>query len=1403
MNDRVIHVLLIEDNFADVVLVREKLAEAQRVGWDLPRFKIEHVNRLKAALARLDDGEFDVVLTDLDLPDSRAGDTVAALREHIPHMALVVLTGREDETLARKSVRAGVQDYLYKNEATGSLLARTLMYAIERQQVHAKLEQRVAERTRELQGANAALRAREQRLQVIFDDAPVGMTETNLEGRWVRVNQRFCEIVGYSPDELMAMNYQDITHPDDVSEDAAWDRRVLEGEVSSFSLEKRYVRKDGSVIWAHLSVTLMRDPGGAPDYFISVVRDITERKRVERVTEARLRIVAAFGEKSSRELMKMALDEIEALTGSEVGFYHLFDEDEETIVPQAWSTNTLESACQADGSGLHYPISEAGVWADSIRQGRPIIHNDYASLPHRRGMPPGHAPIVRELVLPIVRDNCVVGAFGVGNKRTDYDATDLELASALGDFSWEVVERKRGEERLRFQSHLLNTVGQAIIVTDPAGTITYWNQAAEETYGWTAEEVMGRNIVEVTPSETTREQANEIMAHVRAGKSWSGEFFVRHRDGYSFPVIVTDTPMHDEEGDLVAVIGVTTDLTERKRAERAVEESERRFRTIVNELPQFISYTDKDLVYHFVNRSYQKKFGLKPQEVLGKTLPEVIGERAFEKARRHVERVLNGKRVRYHERFDYDIAGTRDVDGVLIPDFDEEGEVLGYYAVLTDITPYIEVLETLRESQERLRLQVERLPIGHIVHDTDLRIESWNPAAERIFGYEEGEVIGKHPFDLMVPESAQQQVEGILRQAIQGDDTVHSVNENVTKDGRTVICEWHNIPLRRADGTLVGLLSMVEDVTDRKRAEARVQEALNEARRRGNEMLRLSEASQAVLISHTFEESARQIFDAARAVTGAVSGYVALLNRDGTENEVLFLEAGGMPCAVDPELPMPIRGLRARAYATGEVVYENDFMNSEWVDLMPPGHVEMRNVMFAPLTLDGQVLGVMGLANKPTDFTADDARAAKAFGDMAAIALRRAHAEEALEWRSEADRVIANLSIALLESVPVDDLSHRVLEHARRLTDSAFGYVGYMDQETGSLICPTMTREVWEGCDVEDKSIVFEAFTGLWGWVLENRRSLLTNASQDDPRSSGIPKGHLPIRSFLSAPALIGDQLVGQIALANSERDYTKQDLALVERMAAIYALTLQRQRADQEIERYASELERSNEELEQFAYVVSHDLQQPLRMVKSYLELLDRRYRDALDEKAELFVTQAMDGARRMQEMIRALLDLSRVGTQDQQFVLTDAGSIVESTLQALSWAIDESGATVSYDSLPVVVADEAQLRQVFQNLIANAIKFRRAGVSPRVHVAAERQDGEWVFSVADNGIGIPPEQLVRIFKIFQRLHTEDEYPGLGMGLALCKRIVERHGGRIWVDSRFGEGSTFRFTLPKRDPTG
>ena len=242
-----------------------------------------------------------------------------------------------------------------------------------------------------------------------------------------------------------------------------------------------------------------------------------------------------------------------------------------------------------------------------------------------------------------------------------------------------------------------------------------------------------------------------------------------------------------------------------------------------------------------------------------------------------------------------------------------------------------------------------------------------------------------------------------------------------------------------------------------------------------------------------------------------------------------------------------------------------------------------------------------------------------------------------------------------------------------------------------------------------------------------------------------------------------------------------------------------ERNQAEEELRKMTDELARSNAELEQFATTASHDLKEPLLAITIGLKLLKKRCEGKLDSEVDKFIVETIDEAKQMQVLISDMLSYARVGTSRKPFEMTDADAVLKRSLFNLRIHLEQSGAEVTHDPLPKVMADPLQLGQVLQNLISNAIKFH-GDEKPHIHISAEQKEKEWVFSVSDNGIGIPAEYSERIFEIFQRLHNKKEYPGTGIGLATCKKIVERHGGRIWVKSDPGRGSTFYFTIPGKE---
>ncbi len=353
----------------------------------------------------------------------------------------------------------------------------------------------------------------------------------------------------------------------------------------------------------------------------------------------------------------------------------------------------------------------------------------------------------------------------------------------------------------------------------------------------------------------------------------------------------------------------------------------------------------------------------------------------------------------------------------------------------------------------------------------------------------------------------------------------------------------------------------------------------------------LRESTRAILTAEDFGPAARTIFDACRKLIGARAGYVALLSADGNNNELLFLESGGLSCRVDASLPMPVRGLREEAYRTGRPVYDNRFPENPHQQYLPPGHVRLENVLFAPLVgRDQQPVGLLGLANKAGGFTPDDARIASIFSEFAAIAFQDRLMRQKLQREVTISKALADLSASLVSKASVADISQQVLDSGKALTGSPFGYVGHIDPATGNLVSSTMTRDIWDSCRVSGKSVIFETFTGLWGWVLKNHQPLLTNHPATDPRSSGTPAGHLPVHRFLSAPALAGGELLGQVALANKSEDYTDSDLEIVQRLADIYAIALQRKHFDDALQRTANEWQNTFDAMPHGVMLLSND---------------------------------------------------------------------------------------------------------------------------------------------------------------------------------------------------------------------
>ena len=659
----------------------------------------------------------------------------------------------------------------------------------------------------------------------------------------------------------------------------------------------------------------------------------------------------------------------------------------------------------------------------------------------------------------------------------------------------------------------------------------------------------------------------------------------------------------------------------------------------------------------------------------------------------------------------------------------------------------------MEESLRHLSRAVEQSPSTVMITDTDGRMQYVNTKFTELTGYSREEAIGQNPRILKSGETPPEVYERLWETIIAGGEWRGEFH-NKKKNGELY---WESASIsgvKDSSGTITHYLAVKEDITERKRLE---------------DELRWKTA---------FLEA---------QVHSSPEGILVV---DTQQRAVLFNDAFRDMWGIPHDIAEGVDDAELLQYVTGRAKDPTQFFARVKDIYAHPDQVVRDEMELANGTVwDRSTAPVLGR---------DDGHYYGRIWSFRNNTARKLM-QEAIEWDAEVSQAMSELERASLASESVEAISGRVLDYGRELTGSRHGFVGYIAPDTGYLVPTTMTQEVWDECQVENKEYAFCTFGGLWGWVLNNKQAIMTNSPSLDERSTGTPEGHVPIESFLAAPALLGDQLVGMVALGNAEQRYRSRHLDIVKRLADFYAQAIQRARAAEALAERAEELARSNSDLQQFAYVASHDLQEPLRMVASYLQLLKKRYEGELGDDADTFIGFAVDGAFRMQRLIQDLLAYSRVGTQSKPLAPVDCEAVFEEAISNLRATIEEAGAAVTHTPLPTVVGDGGQLAQLLQNLIGNAIKFH-GDEPPRVEVDCEQTVRESVFSVRDNGIGIAVEDLDRVFNVFERLHTDTPRSGTGIGLAICKRVVERHGGRIWVESVPGQGSAFRFTIPCRE---
>ena len=875
---------------------------------------------------------------------------------------------------------------------------------------------------------------------------------------------------------------------------------------------------------------------------------------------------------------------------------------------------------------------------------------------------------------------------------------------------------------------------------------------------------------------------------------------------------------------------------------------------LVDALPVPVFFKSRDGRYLGVNRAWEEFFGVRGDAFVGKRVADLYpDDPAIAEKHAAMDRELyaSAGRQSYEITVRAREGQLRDTIYYKATYCDARGEVAGLIGTIIDITGRQSAESALRDTEARWRAIVNSANEGILVYDRDLNIVAGNQAAERILGIPLAELIGAAGFTSLVP-CVHPDGRPLLPEERPTQVTVRS--------GKPL--SGHVLGIKRAGGAhtwlLVntgflrhpeasdwyGVVSSFTDITAQRKAESALRTSEERYRRtfelagsglaqvgldgqflrvnrRLCEMFGYSEAEFARMavrdISHPEDREAvdERRIQLIRGEVGSVRLEKRYLHKDGGTvwaNIAIALErdAGGKPLyAISVLDDITARKEAEEALRQSEERYRRTF------ELAGSGiaHIGLdrrfirvnRRLCDILGYAEDELIGMTGRQiSHPDDLDVINAQRKRLYaGEIDHVRVEKRY------LRKDGSVVWVNFSMVLeraadgepaYEIAIFDEITERKRAEAalresearfRSLTQLSSDWYWEQDENFGLTF---MSRRMGERTGLDAA-----AYLGRKRWD----QPALNLTEEDWARHRAQLERHEPFRDFeMERPNPAGGgsrwiSVTGEPVYdeAGSFKGYRGVGSDITARKRAEAEL----RRAHDELAKKAEELQRSNAELEQFAYVASHDLQEPLRMVSSYTQLLARRYNDKLDGDAREFMHYVVDGAARMKQLIEDLLAYSRVGTKGKEFKPASLEAPLKRAITNLRAAIEESGAAVTWDPLPTVDVDEAQLAQLFQNLIGNALKFR-AQAAPRIQVSAVEENAEWRVSIADNGIGIEPQYFERIFMLFQRLHTMGEYPGTGIGLAICKKVVERHGGRIWVQSQPGVGSTFHFTLPKKE---